>query len=138
MPFYGNYEHSLDGRGRVAVPAVYRRELQDGGVLRPSPDGCLELYTPEGFEQETRRRLGEAGTERRGDRRRRRGFFPVAFPVELDRQGRIVIPQEMREEAGLDGRVTLIGLGDYIEVWSHARWESERQAAAWTGEEDEA
>ena len=136
MPFYGNYEHSLDGRGRVAVPAVYRRELHDGGVLRPADDGCLELYTPEGFEQETRRRLGETGTGRRGDRRRRRGFFPAAFPVELDQQGRIVIPQEMREDADLDGRVALIGLGDYIEIWDPARWDAERQAAGDAEEED--
>ena len=138
MHFYGKYEHSLDGRGRIAIPAVYRRELHDGGVLRPADDGCIELYTREGFGAETDRRLGDSGTRERADRQRRRDFLPEAFPVDLDQQGRIVIPQEMRERASLDGRVTLIGLGDYIELWNPERWDAEREAAAATMAEQDA
>ena len=126
---YGTFEHSMDDRGRVAVPAVFRRELVDGGVLRPAEDGCLELYTQQGFEAETEQRLGSSGTQRRGDRRRRRNFLPDAQHVDLDRQGRILVPQEMRERAGLDGRVSLIGLGDYIEIWDPERWTAERAVA---------
>ena len=138
MHFYGRYEHSLDGRGRVAIPAVYRRELHDGGVLRPADDGCLELYTHEGFREETARRLGDSGTRRRSDRQRRRDFLPDAFGfTQLDQQGRIVIPQEMREHAGLEGRVTLVGLGDYVEVWDPERWAAARQAAAEAAMEDD-
>ena len=130
MPFYGNYEHSLDARGRVAIPAVYRRELQDGGVLRPADDGCVELYTHEGFRLETARRLGESGTRERDDRDRRRDFFPDAFSFDLDQQGRIVISQEMREYGTLDGSVKLIGLGDYVELWNPERWAAVRAVAA--------
>lgn len=129
MYLYGTFEHSMDDRGRVAVPALFRRELLDGGVLRPAEDGCLELYTQQGFEAETEQRLGDSGTQRRADRRRRRTFLPDAQHVDLDRQGRIVIPQEMRESAGLSGRVSLLGLGDYIELWDPQRWTDERAAA---------
>lgn len=136
MHFYGNYEHSLDARGRIAIPATYRREFDYGGVLRPADDGCIELYTHEGFRLETERRLGDSGTRRRDDRDRRRDFFPNAFRVDLDQQGRIVIPQEMREQAVLENRVTLIGLGDYIELWDPRRWDVVRTAArAATSEE---
>ena len=140
MHFFGTYEHSLDGRGRVAIPAVYRRELHDGGVLRPADDGCLELYTHEGFGEETTRRLGDSGTSRRGDRQRRRDFLPDAFGFhQLDQQGRIVVPQAMREHADLTDRITLVGLGDYIEIWSPDRWEDARQAASEAvAEEDDA
>ena len=130
MHFYGNYEHSLDARGRVAIPAVYRRELHDGGVLRPADDGCVELYTHEGFRLETARRLGESGTREFDDRDRRREFFPDAFSFDLDQQGRIVISQEMRAHAELDGSVKLIGLGDYVELWNPERWAAVRTAAA--------
>ena len=138
MYFYGTFEHSIDDRGRIAVPARYRRALLDGGVVRPARDGCLELYTHEGFEAETQRRLGEEGTRRQGGRRRRRNCLPKAFDVDLDRQGRIVVPQEMRTAAGLDGRVAIVGCGDYVELWDPQRWAAELDAADSEAEEDEA
>ncbi len=138
MHFFGAYEHSLDGRGRVAIPAVYRRELHDGGVLRPADDGCLELYTHESFSAKTDEVLGDSDTRTRIGRQRRRAFLSRAFGFhQLDQQGRIVIPQEMRDHAGLEGRVVLVGLGDYVEVWELARWENADQAAvAAVAEED--
>jgi len=136
---YGTFEHSMDERGRVAIPAVFRRALQDGAVLRPNEDGCLELYTQASFDAETARRLGESGTRKRGDRRRRRTFLPHSLHVDLDGQGRIVVPQEMRAAASLDGRVSLVGLGDYVEIWDSERWAAERAAAeAEQATEDEA
>ena len=139
MHFYGTYEHSLDGRGRVAIPAVYRRELQDGGVLRPADDGCLELYTHDSFREKTDEVLGDSDTRTRIGRQRRRAFLSSAFGfTQLDGQGRIVIPQEMREHAGLEGRVALVGLGDYVEVWDLERWEAADEAAADAVAEDDA
>ena len=129
MYLYGTFEHSMDERGRIAIPAVFRRALQDGAVLRPAEDGCLELYTQASFDAETARRLGEAGTRKRGDRRRRRTFLPDSLHVDLDAQGRIVVPQEMRAEAGLAAKISLVGLGDYVEIWDSARWAAERAAA---------
>lgn len=135
--FYGSYEHSVDGRGRIAVPARYRPSFALGGVVRAGPDGCVELYAKEGFDNEMALRLGEQEStrERRG-RRIRRGFMPSGFDVDLDRQGRVLLPQALRTECDLDDRATIIGCGDYIEIWNPGRWELEQQALA--AEESEA
>lgn len=138
MQLYGAFEHSLDGRGRVAIPAVFRRAIHDGGVLRPGQDGCIELYGREAFAAEAERRLGDSGTRHIADRRLRRAFLPEAQSVELDAQGRIVIPAEMRERAALGGRVSLLGLGDYVEIWDPARWAEEQERAAVAAAEAEA
>lgn len=130
MHFYGAHEHSLDGRGRVAIPAVYRRELQDGGVLRPADDGCLELYTHDSFTAKTDEVLGDSDARTRIGRQKRRAFLSRAFGFpQLDSQGRVVIPLEMRDHAGIEGRVVLVGLGDYVEIWDLTRWAHADEAA---------
>ena len=128
--FFGSFEHAVDERGRVAVPARYRHALAGGGVLRGSADGCVELYTQEGFEAEVRTRLGDhASTRDLAGRRERRGFLPGAFMVELDRQGRVLLPAPLREAAELEGRAIVVGCGDYVELWSPDRWELEAGAS---------
>lgn len=127
--FYGTYEHTIDDRGRIAVPARFRRALADGAIVRSGQDGCTEMYTHESFEQEVQLRLGEeAGTRRRSARLTRRSFLAGAFEVELDGQGRIVIPQPVRESCALDGRAVFVGCGDYVELWSPQRWATESEA----------
>ena len=78
------------------------------------------------------RRLAGPGesTRTRGARRTRRGFLAEAYPVDLDRQGRILVPQPVRAAAGLDGRAVIIGCGDYLELWDRERWLAERAAIA--------
>lgn len=130
--FYGTFEHAMDDRGRIAVPAVYRRAFTEGGVVRPSAEGCVELYAPEAFQAEVERRLSGAdqSTRTQAARRTRRGFLAEAFPVELDRQGRILLPPPVRAAAAIDGRAVIVGCGDYIEVWDAARWLQEQAAIA--------
>ena len=129
--FFGSFDHAVDDRGRVAVPARYRHAFAEGGVLRASADGCIELYTSDGFEQEIRSRLGDHVSTRDIEGRRvRRGFLPGAFTVELDGQGRVLLPAAIREAAALTGRAVVIGCGDYVELWSPERWEGERAASA--------
>jgi MraZ protein len=129
MPyFYGSFEHALDDRGRVAIPARFRRSLQDGGVLRASPDGCAELYATADFEAEVADRLGATAAGRRNARRMRRAFLAGAFEVELDAQGRIVLPQPIRAETALDGRVLIVGCGNYVELWDPERWSQEERS----------
>lgn len=126
MFFFGTFEHSIDERGRIAIPASYRRAFVDGGVVRPGPDGCLEIYTQETFDEEAQRRLAsEDGNRRRTARRTRRGFMHDAYSLELDRQGRVLVPQTLREAASVQGRVALVGCGDYIEIWDPERWAAE-------------
>jgi MraZ protein len=127
--FFGNYEHAIDERGRVAIPALYRHAFSTGGVVRAGVEGCVELYTHEGFEAEVQRRLEvEESTRTRSARRTRRGFLAGAFPVELDRQGRILVPQPIRAAGQLDGRAVIVGCGDYMEIWDRERWATERDA----------
>lgn len=132
MYFYGTFEHAMDDRGRVAIPAVYRRAFSEGGVVRPSVEGCVELYSPDAFQTEVERRLSgdDESTRTLTARRTRRGFLAEAFPVELDRQGRILLPQPVRAAAGLDSRAVIVGCGDYLELWDQTRWTEEKAALA--------
>ncbi len=139
MYFYGTFEHAIDERGRVAIPAVYRQEFTAGGVVRVSAEGCVELYTHQGFEAEAQRRLSaEESTRSRAARRTRRSFLAGAYPIDLDRQGRILLPQVVRSGASLNGRAAIVGCGDYMEIWERDSWTREQSAlAAQEADEDE-
>ena len=124
--FYGSFVYSLDDRGRLAVPARYRPAFAAGAVLRAGPEGCVEMYTLEGFEAEKELRLGEhRSTRSQQGRRVRRGFLAGVADLELDRQGRVLLPASLREEAALTDRAVIVGCGDYVEIWDPARWETE-------------
>ena len=131
MYFYGTYEHAIDERGRVAVPAVYRPEYAGGGVVRVSDERCVELYTHERFEAEAQRRLSvEESTRSLSARRTRRSFLAGAYPVELDGQGRILLPQAIRSRANLNGKSTIVGVGECLEIWERESWTREEAALA--------
>ncbi len=137
MFFFGTFEHTLDERGRLAIPARYRHAFAEGGVVRPGPDGALEIYTQETFDGEAERRLGsENGNRRRSARRTRRGFMHDAYSLDLDRQGRVLLPPQLREGADLEGRCALVGCGDYIEVWNPGRWSEELQTVTHDASEE--
>jgi MraZ protein len=136
--FYGTFEHAIDERGRVAVPDVYRQEFATGGVVRVSTDGCVELYTHQGFEAEAERRLSaEESTRSRSARHTRRSFLAGAYPVDLDRQGRILLPQVIRSGASLNGRAAIVGCGDYMEIWERESWTREQSSLAAEESEDD-
>jgi MraZ protein len=129
--FFGTFEHAIDERGRVAIPARYRHAFVDGGVLRVGPEGAVEMYTQSSFDDEVQRRLGaDDGNRSLGARRTRRSFLPAAYAVELDKQGRILVPPQIRERAALDGKVLIIGCGDYLELWHPDEWAGEQAALA--------
>ncbi len=130
MYFFGTFEHSIDERGRLAIPARYRRAFVDGGVLRSGPEGCIEMYTTATFEAEVQRRLGsEEGNRKQRARRIRRGFLPGAYDVELDRQGRVLLPPQLRD-GNPDNQAILVGCGDYLEIWRVEAWNEEQAAIA--------
>lgn len=123
MYFFGTFEHSIDERGRVAIPARYRSAFVDGGVIRPGPEGGIELYTNADFNAQFSTRQADAtGNDTPTARRLRRGFMSVAYPVELDKQGRILIERQLRVSAMLTGKILIIGCGDYLELWHPDRW----------------
>ncbi len=118
--FVGTFEHSLDEKGRVVLPSTFRVELAEKGFLSQY-DRCLGLWTEEGF---------NTVAERIRDRVREgllpadalRGFSANAHEVRPDSQGRITIPQRLREFAGLEREAAVIGAYDRIEIWDAARW----------------
>lgn len=119
--FLGEYEHTLDDKGRLAVPARFREALGDEAFITRGFDRCLM-----GFPRERWERLAEQVSSfslGQGDARNlRRLIFSGANPVSLDRQGRILIPQNLRAYAELGDQVVIAGLNTHFEIWSAARW----------------
>ena len=125
--FLGEYQHSLDAKGRVILPARFRDQLEGGAVMARGLDGCLSVYPREEFET-----MAETVREkaRRGERERRaaRSFFAGAKPVAPDRQGRVAIPQNLREFAALGRDVMVVGVDFRIEIWDTSRWREQDDA----------
>jgi MraZ protein len=97
-------------------------------VLNQGPDPCLRLFTSESFDQQAALHTREPALDRDA-RLTRRGFFANSFRVELDRQGRILVPAPLRAYAGLEGNVIVSGSGEWLEVWQPERFtEVMRQA----------
>lgn len=128
MGFRGLYDHRLDDRGRVALPARYRNEFSAGAILSMSPDGCVQVYTPEGFDEKSNREASVPDTAKVGRRSRRR-FDATSYDVELDRQGRILLPPRLREAGALQGPVIIAGCRECLEIWNPERWDDELQAS---------
>jgi MraZ protein len=127
MVFRGTFEYTLDDRGRIPIPARYRPAFVKGVVLADGRDGCIEVYTSESYEEEAEFLLKQRPT-RKKSRRLRRGFFGRSWDVEVDGQGRILLPARLRQRAGLDGAVLMIGRGECLEIWNTQRWSEEEQA----------
>jgi MraZ protein len=120
--FLGRHNHTLDAKGRLAIPARFRELLANGAVLTRGADRSLALYPAESW-----RALGEKIDQLpMGDadaRSLRRFVFAEATLVEFDGQGRILIPSELRAFAGIDRSVVVIGVNRSVEIWATAVWE---------------
>jgi MraZ protein len=114
--FFGRYEHSLDIKGRIILPARLRHSFDTEAFLSQWHDGCLALWTPEVFEKQ----LAEMeAIQHRGpeERQAARVLAAGSVQVELDRQGRVAIPAYLREYASLESAVLVVGALDRIELW---------------------
>lgn len=118
--FVGTFEHSLDEKGRVVLPAGFRTHLASGGFLSPV-DGCVALWSREEWEKVTTK-MQERMNDGRLDALHYRRFFAEAAEVRPDSQGRISIPQRLRDFAGYDRDLVVNGRNDRIEIWSAERW----------------
>lgn len=119
--FMGEYNHSLDAKGRIIVPAKFREQLGETFVVTQGLDGCLFVYPEnewEGFVSELRNLPGTKEA-----RQLQRYFMAGAASIEVDKQGRILIPAKLREQAGLEKDIVFVGVLNKIEIWSKERWE---------------
>ncbi len=119
--FMGEYNHTIDAKGRLIIPAKFRELLGTEFVLTRGLDGCLFIYPVDewkAFEQ----KLRALPLTNKNARTFSRFFVAGAAMCELDRQGRVLVPQTLREFAGLEKDVVLTGNLDRIEVWSKVKW----------------
>ena len=118
--FMGTYDHSIDAKGRVIVPAKFREELGDSFVVTLGLDGCLFVYPQEDWEDFVKQLRELPGSKEA--RKLQRYFMAGAASCELDKQGRILLPATLREFAGLEKDVLLAGMLDHIEIWDEDEW----------------
>ena len=119
--FLGTYEHSLDVKGRIILPAKFRDDLASGAFIAKSLDGCLSLFTAEEFDkvaQDMQEKARRGGQERNAVR----SFAANAAEATPDRQGRITIPAQLRAFAQLEREVVVAGALTRVEIWDAARW----------------
>ena len=119
--FLGEFQHSLDIKGRVILPARYRDQLAEGAYVTKGRGGCLSVFTAEDFEivaSEVREQSKQGATQLNAAR----AFFSGAQEVRPDKQGRVALPQNLRDYAGLTREVVVAGVFSRIEIWDRDRW----------------
>ena len=122
IDFRGRYEHTIDDRGRVSLPARYRHEFAGGAIISMGADGCIDVYTEDGFNRVAIHVDVEPPTTP-GGRQARREHYSESYDTELDRQGRILIPPRLRQMAAVNGTVIINGRKECLEIWNPRRLE---------------
>ncbi|MEK6255993.1 MAG: division/cell wall cluster transcriptional repressor MraZ [Chloroflexota bacterium] len=122
--FLGQYRHNIDEKGRLTIPARFRELLADGAYITKGFDQNLMVLRPSTFELITQRVNQNSMTDQI-TRELARMLFSTAERAESDKNGRILVPQFLRQAAQLDGEAVLAGVGNYFEIWSPAAWEQQ-------------
>lgn len=122
MAFRGNYEHSLDAKNRLTVPAKFRAQLDGGVVVAKSLEPCASIWTSGAFESFTHSFLKDLNPLSEESRRLSRFFNSGSFDGELDAAGRVMIPQPLLAYAGLGRDVVIVGNDDHLELWEPGKW----------------
>jgi len=120
--FIGEYQHQLDDKGRLAIPAKFRRKLKKGAIVTKGLDGCLFLYTADEWSKLVTK-LTQMPISQGNARAFARLMLAGAMTVEIDSQGRINLPNYLIKFAGLKGISIIAGLMSRLEIWSEKAWE---------------
>jgi MraZ protein len=134
--FFGRFEHSLDTKGRLILPARFRMHFEHGGYLTQYLDRCLALWTPENFEKQMNQMETDA-TMSREARNLARLWAAGTVEIEVDKQGRLPIAPYLREFGRLDGPVLVHGAIDRVELWNPEQWATKVQPSSRQLTEDE-
>lgn len=127
--FLGEYELRIDHKGRVAIPARFRDAFREGLVISRGFDKCLFVYT--GVEwNKVAEKLVSLPVTQLNPRRAVRFIFSGAFNLNLDRQGRIVLPPALRQYAGINEEAVIAGIYSHLQIWSRELWEDEKRYMA--------
>lgn len=120
--FMGEYSHTIDAKGGIIVPVKFRESLGDNFVVTKGLDNCLFVYTKED-RQKFEEKLRTLPLTNKDARKFTRFFLAGAAEMEVDKQGRILIPSVLREFASLEKDVVFVGVGSRIEIWNRAGWD---------------
>jgi MraZ protein len=125
--FTGEYRHSVDSKGRVAIPIRFRAPLGEGAMLARWVDGCAAIFPRSSFDD-----LAEKVSKLPISDERARAFsrflFAGAFEVETDQQGRILLPAAIRDWSGVTAEAVVVGARDHVEIWEPGRWSRSQEA----------
>ena len=119
----GTYEHNIDAKGRLFIPAKLREELGSSFHLAMGVDACLAVYSQSTWDRFTAKFASLPMSQSKA----MRPLFANASKCELDSQGRIVVPQKLRQYAALDKDVVIIGVNDRAEIWSAESWHAQEE-----------
>jgi MraZ protein len=130
VPFRGTFDHTLDAKNRLTVPARYRAALAEGVVLAMPVDlkPCVGVWHPEEYERYSRRALAELPPLSPRRTELERFFYGSSQDADLDAAGRIMVPGFLGEHAKLHKEVVVVGAGDRLELWSRDAWDDHRPA----------
>jgi len=120
--FIGEYQYTIDQKGRLQIPAKFRMELKKGAVVTRGLDNCLFLYAIDEWEK-LAQKLSKLPISQKNTRAFSRLMLAGAMDVEMDKQGRVVLPDYLRKFAGLKKKVIVAGLYSRLEIWDVQKWE---------------
>ena len=122
MAFRGHYEHSLDAKNRLNVPARFRATFSSGLVLARGIEPCVEMWTPDAFDAYMDSFMPDMSPLSQRRRDLAKHFGSGSSEVELDSAGRVMLEARLRQHAGITKEVSVIGVLDHVEVWDRAAW----------------
>ncbi|HVM68500.1 MAG TPA: division/cell wall cluster transcriptional repressor MraZ [Gaiellaceae bacterium] len=120
--FFGEHEHTIDDKNRLTLPAKFRDALAGGCVLTRGLDDCIDVYPRGDWERLVEARLAPLDPFTREAREMKRFFFAAAADAELDKQGRVLVPNALVEHARLGREVVVAGVHDHLEIWDRGVW----------------
>ena len=120
--FLGEYEHSVDEKSRLTLPAKFRDALADGVVLTRGLDDCVDVFARADWQRRVEERLAPLDPFSKEARRLTRFFFAAAADAELDKQGRVLVPPALVKHAKLGREVVVAGVRDHLEIWDRGAW----------------
>lgn len=128
MAFRGHYDHSLDAKHRLSIPARFRADFSSGLVLSKDTDACITVWTPQAHERTVERALHGKNPLGSAYKNTQRFFQWHSFDSELDSSGRVTLQPKLMKHARITKEVVVAGVGDHLEVWDKELWQSEQDA----------
>ena len=121
----GEYEHTIDDKGRITLPSKFREHFKSGIVITRGMDKCLYAYTPAEWQKAIENQLGHLNQFSPDSRRLQRFFFSGAVETTPDKQGRVMLPPAPARRAALKREVVIAGVYDHLEIWDSSAWQAQ-------------